>query len=71
MDTGHLREAHRHLVALRTQAEELQQQLTEAAGTKTTAAHRTALAAVIPATRELRHHAMQVAAHVGAAEAVR
>lgn len=71
MDTGHLRETERHLVAVQGQAAELLQQVRAAVAAPVGKQHRDAIVALVQPTRELRHHAMQVAAHVGAAEAVR
>lgn len=70
MDTGHLRNAHQHLVALRTQLDHVQTLLEQAVAAPVRQ-HHTAVASVVPVTRELRHHAMELAAHIGAAEAVR
>lgn len=71
MDTGHLREAERHAIALQHQAGELLQQLRNAVAAPPGDQHRAGVTALLQPSRELRHHAMQVAAHIGAAEAVR
>lgn len=71
MDTAHLRQAHQHLVAISTQLDTVREALQRAVDAPPGAAHQHALQYALPLVRELRHHAMALAASIGAAEAVR
>lgn len=71
MDTAHLRSAQDAMTLAREALHATQHAITAAHQAQGQAATHAALETAVQRSRELRHHTAQVAAHLGAAEAVR